>query len=223
MMQNGGIPELYARERDELVSILRRRGIGSEAVLRAIGEIPRHLFVKDVFLARAYEDSALPIDCRQTISQPYTVAFMTEILDIRRGDKTLEVGTGSGYQACILAHMGARVFTIERHSELLEQARRRFETLRWNIASKAGDGSVGWSEFAPFEKIIVTAGAPEIPPSLLNQLADGGTLVAPVGSEAVQTMIAVDRKGDRFTQRHFDGFKFVPLVGKEGWKKSGNR
>ncbi|MDT8325282.1 MAG: protein-L-isoaspartate(D-aspartate) O-methyltransferase, partial [Bacteroidota bacterium] len=158
----------YDLARSQLVDILRGRGIDDKGVLDAIAAIPRHVFVQDVFRPRAYEDSALPISCQQTISQPYTVAFMTQLLRVQPGDKVLEIGTGSGYQACVLAEMGARVFTIERHFDLLEQARSRFDQLGYNVASKVGDGSIGWSQFAPYRGIIVTAGAPDIPPSLLR-------------------------------------------------------
>jgi protein-L-isoaspartate(D-aspartate) O-methyltransferase len=209
----------YDLARTQLVETLRSRGISDPRVLEAIGSIPRHLFVEEVFRPRAYEDSALPISCQQTISQPYTVAFMTQLLRVQHGDKVLEIGTGSGYQGCVLASMGARVFSIERHFDLLELARSRFEQLGYNIASKVGDGSIGWSQFAPYRGIIVTAGAPDIPPSLLRQLDDGGRLVIPVGDQASQIMIVVERQGDEFAHSRHSGFKFVPLVGKEGWRK----
>ncbi len=205
--------------RAQLVELLQKKGISDEAVLNAVGSIPRHAFVQDVFKPKAYDDSALPIECQQTISQPFTVAFMTQLLRVRRGDKVLEVGTGSGYQACILAQMGARVFTIERHFDLLEHARRRMDALGYNIASKVGDGSIGWSQFAPYNGIIVTAGAPDVPSSLLRQLSDGGRLVIPVGDQATQDMIVIQRQGDEFVHSKNAGFKFVPLVGKEGWTK----
>ncbi|MCB2205354.1 protein-L-isoaspartate(D-aspartate) O-methyltransferase [bacterium] len=205
--------------RSQLVEGLRSKGIDDNAVLQAIADLPRHIFVQEVFQHRAYEDSALPISCQQTISQPYTVAVMTQLLQARRGDKVLEVGTGSGYQACVLAAMGVRVFTIERHFDLLEQARERFEELGYNVASKVGDGSIGWSQFAPYRGIIVTAGAPDVPPSLLRQLDDGGRLVIPVGDQGSQTMIVVERRGDEFVQSRHAGFKFVPLLGKEGWTR----
>src|SRR5947207_137372 len=157
-------------ERDEMILLLRHRGIRDERILRAMGEVDREEFVQDLFVNRAYEDSALPIGNQQTISQPYTVAFMTECLAIQPGEKVLEVGTGSGYQAAILAEMGARVFTIERHMELLNDARKQFDRRRYQIASKCGDGTIGWKEFSPFDGIIVTAGAPEVPQPLLDQL-----------------------------------------------------
>ncbi|MBL0177324.1 MAG: protein-L-isoaspartate(D-aspartate) O-methyltransferase [Ignavibacteria bacterium] len=206
-------------QRQEMVLGLRSRGISDPNVLNVMGELPRHVFVTDMWLSRAYEDSALPIACDQTISQPFTVAFMTQLLAVRHGSKVLEVGTGSGYQAAVLAMLGARVFTIERHMDLMNAARKIFDHLGLTIASKTGDGSIGWSEFAPYDRIIVTAGAPDVPPSLSRQLADGGVLVVPVGTQSAQTMIRVTRKGDRFQTERFEGFKFVPLVGKEGWQK----
>lgn len=211
--------QAFKEERAAMVALMRRRGISNAALLRVMEELPRHLFVDDVFRARAYEDSALPIACLQTISQPYTVAFMTEQLSVRSGDRVLEIGTGSGYQACVLAALGARVFTIERHFDLLQTARARFDRLGYNVASKVGDGTIGWSEFAPYQGIIVTAGAPDVPQSLLRQLGEGGRLVIPVGDEQIQTMRVITRRGDTFEMRDADGFKFVPLIGKEGWKR----
>ena len=204
--------------RQQLVTLLRSKGIKDERVLDAIAAVPRHEFIQEVFRHRAYEDSALPISCQQTISQPYTVAFMTQLLKVKSGDKVLEIGTGSGYQACILAEMGVRVFTIERHFDLLENARAHFEALGYNIASKVGDGTIGWSQFAPYQGIIVTAGAPDVPSSLLRQLDDGGHLVIPVGDQTTQNMVVVERKGEEFVHTKSAGFKFVPLLGKEGWR-----
>ena len=200
-----------------MMALLRERGITDERVLAAMSAVERHLYVQEPFTQRAYEDSALPIGRGQTISQPYTVAFMTEALAVRAGDKVLEIGTGSGYQAAILAEMGARVFTIERDAELLAGARRLFERQKYRIASKVGDGTVGWTEFAPFNGIIVTAGAPDVPQPLLDQLAEGGRCVIPVGDREFQTLVVMTRHGKRFSRSEFSGFKFVPLVGKMGW------
>jgi protein-L-isoaspartate(D-aspartate) O-methyltransferase len=200
-----------------MVALLRDRGIRDESVLRVFGKVERHLFVAEPFTYRSYEDSALPIGKGQTISQPYTVAVMTEALEVRPGAKVLEVGTGSGYQAVLLAELGARVFTIERDRGLLTGARKLFDRLKCRIASKTGDGTVGWNEFAPFDGIIVTAGAPDVPQPLMKQLAPGGKLVIPVGDLDVQTMVVISRTGDRFDRREISGFKFVPLVGKMGW------
>jgi protein-L-isoaspartate(D-aspartate) O-methyltransferase len=201
-----------------MIALLRDRGITDEGVLDAMSKVERHLFVPEPFTARAYEDSALPIGKGQTISQPYTVAFMTEALRVKTGDRVLEVGTGSGYQAAVLAEMGARVFTIERNNDLLSGARKLLEKLGYRVASKCGDGTVGWSEFAPFDGIIVTAGAPNVPQPLLDQLAEAGRLVIPVGDMNFQTLVACTRHGKDFDRREMDGFKFVPLIGKMGWR-----
>ncbi|MGA9120184.1 MAG: protein-L-isoaspartate(D-aspartate) O-methyltransferase [Bacteroidota bacterium] len=206
-------------ERQELVALLRSRGIINDRLLRAMETVERNLFVPEPFTSRSYEDCALPIGKGQTISQPYTVAFMTQILDVHQGDKVLEVGTGSGYQSAILATLGARVFSIERDGDLLAAARKLLDRLGYRVASKAGDGSIGWDEFAPYNGIIVTAAAPDVPKSLLGQLSDGGKLVVPVGSREVQSLVIVTRAGDRFDRRSIDSFKFVPLVGKNGWQE----
>ncbi|MBI5473945.1 MAG: protein-L-isoaspartate(D-aspartate) O-methyltransferase [Ignavibacteriae bacterium] len=203
----------------EMLAILKDRGITDARLLRSMATVKRHLFVPEPFTSRAYEDSALPIGKMQTISQPYTVAFMTQALGVRVGDKILEIGTGSGYQAAVLAELGAKVFTIERHQELLSAARKIFDRLDYRIASKSGDGTVGWSEFAPFNGIIVTAGAPDVPDPLLKQLVDGGKLVIPVGDLEMQNLLIVTRTGNRYDKREVHGFKFVPLVGKMGWAK----
>ncbi len=205
-------------ERQALLSELRSRGIVDHRVLDAIAAVDRALFVAPAMRTRAYEDNALPIACNQTISQPFTVAYMTQMLDVQRGMKVLEIGTGSGYQAAVLAAMGARVFTIERFAALLLEARTRFEALGLNIASKVGDGSIGWSEFAPYDRIIVTAAAPHVPDALVKQLADGGRLVIPVGVRDEQSLVLVTRKGEEIAQIEYDSFKFVPLVGKEGFR-----
>ena len=200
-----------------MVAVLEGKGITDPKVLSAMSKVERHLFVEGPFVNRAYEDSALPIGNEQTISQPYTVAFMTQALSLKPGEKILEIGTGSGYQSVILATLGCRVFTIERHLGLLSTARKIFDELHLRIASKGGDGTIGWSEFAPFDGIIVTAGAPDIPESLKKQLADGGRLVIPVGDREIQKLVIMKRAGESFKSEEVLGFKFVPLVGKNGW------
>jgi protein-L-isoaspartate(D-aspartate) O-methyltransferase len=210
----------YEDDRREMIDLLRERGIQDTRVLNAMAKVERHLFVKEAFINRAYDDCALPIGHSQTISQPYTVAFMTEALRVTEGDKVLEIGTGSGYQAAILAEMGTRVFTIERHYQLLDEARKRLERLGYHVAAKMGDGTLGWSEFEPYNGILVTAGAPEVPQPLLDQLADNGRLVIPVGGLDEQKLHIIQRNGDTYTKRVVYGFKFVPLIGKKGWSKT---
>ena len=209
----------YDDDIQEMIAVMKDRGISDARIVRSMSVVKRHLFVPEPFTSRAYEDSALPIGKMQTISQPYTVAFMTQALGVKPGDRILEVGTGSGYQAAILAEIGAKVFTIERHLELLSSARKIFDKLGYRIASKAGDGTIGWNEFAPYNGIIVTAGAPDVPEPLLTQLADGGKLVIPVGDLDVQNLIVVTRSGLHYDRREIQGFKFVPLIGKMGWAR----
>lgn len=208
----------FERERQEMIDLIRARGITDENLLRALRTVPRHLFVKEPFVNRAYDDCALPIGCQQTISQPYTVAFMTQCLGDIKGKKVLEVGTGSGYQAAILAEMGARVFTIERHVELLNEARKILDQLGYHVISRAGDGTIGWTEFAPFDGIIVTAAAPEVPEPLLQQLADNGKLVIPVGDLDMQSVRVITKTNNHYDTQEAVGFKFVPLIGKKGWR-----
>ncbi|HTS00823.1 MAG TPA: protein-L-isoaspartate(D-aspartate) O-methyltransferase [Bacteroidota bacterium] len=200
-----------------MIALLRDRLITDDRILKAMATVERHLFVPEPFTGKAYEDSALPIGRGQTISQPYTVAFMTQALGVRPGDKILEIGTGSGYQAAVLADMGARVFSIERDLELLAAARKLFDRLNYRIATKGGDGTVGWNEFAPYNGIIVTAGAPDVPQPLIRQLADGAKLVIPVGTLQYQALIVITRNGEDYDRREIEGFKFVPLIGKMGW------
>ncbi len=209
---------MFDVDRQEMIAVIKDRGIMDERLLGAFARVDRHMFVPEPFTRRAYEDSALPIGKGQTISQPYTVACMTQALGVKPGDKVLEIGTGSGYQAAILAELGIRVFTIERHHALLVDARKIFDKLNYRITSKAGDGTVGWNEFAPYNGIIVTAGAPEVPQPLLRQLADGANLVIPVGDMNLQSVLVVTRRGESFERKEIEGFKFVPLIGKMGWE-----
>ena len=175
-------------ERKELIDHLRDRGIEDENVLSAMMKVERHKFVPDVMVHLAYNDNALPIGKGQTISQPYTVAYMTEALKIKEGNKVLEIGTGSGYQATVLFEMGSKVYTIERDIDLYHRTQKLFDELRIRVASRCGDGTIGWEEYAPYDKIIVTAGGPEIPKKLLKQLAIGGRMVIPVGDRSSQTL-----------------------------------
>ena len=207
----------FEKERAEMIELLRQRGISDEGLLRAMQNVAREVFVLPAFINRAYDDSALPIAHGQTISQPYTVAFQTERLHVGRDSKVLEIGTGSGYQAAVLSEMGCRVFTIERHMELHLQARKLLENLGYHIATRCGDGTVGWNEYAPYDGIVVTAAAPEVPQPLLDQLADGGRLVIPVGGLESQAIRIITRMGNVYDSIEANGFKFVPLIGKKGW------
>ncbi len=210
----------YREQRIALVNKLRNKGIKDEKVLDAIMRLPREEFIDSASAAKAYEDNALPIECEQTISQPYTVAYMTSQLEIMKGDKVLEIGTGSGYQSALIYLMGARVFTIERIPELHIRAKELFSRLGYNINMRLGDGSIGWSEFMPYDGIIVTAAAPEVPKPLLNQLAMHGKLVIPVGNRQMQKMYVIEKTGEKeFQTESTDMFKFVPLIGKEGWSE----
>jgi protein-L-isoaspartate(D-aspartate) O-methyltransferase len=205
--------------RNGLVKLLREKGIRDEKVLKAIGQVPRHFFFEKAFLEHAYQDKAFPIGEGQTISQPYTVAYQTELLEVKETDKVLEIGTGSGYQCWVLLCITPHVHTIEYNQVLYHKARRMFQELQLKPFTYLGDGSQGLPQQAPFDKILVTAGAPVIPKTLLSQLRIGGILVIPVGDASVQKMIRVVRVGeDEFTREEFSNFKFVPLLGKSGWK-----
>ena len=207
----------FEEECAEMIAVIAGRGVTDPRVLAAMRSVPRHAFVPEAFAVRSYDDTALPIGDGQTISQPYTVAFMTAALAVKEGDKILEIGTGSGYQAAVMAAMGARVFSIERNHGLLARARTVLEQQKFRVATRVGDGTVGWNEHAPYNGIIVTAAAPDIPEPLLQQLADGGHLVIPVGEMEMQAVVICTRRGDTFLRREEQGFKFVPLIGKIGW------
>ena len=201
------------RVRDRLVERLREAGIVDERVLNAIRTLPRHLVVDEALASRAYEDTALPIGHGQTISQPWVVARMTEELLSAGPKKVLEVGTGSGYQAAVLAALGLEVYTVERIGDLLRQARKRFRSLGLNVRSKHDDGRIGWPEYAPFDAILVTAAAPALVPDLVEQLAPGGVLVAPVGGASGQSLLRLERKADGgIEERTLAPVVFVPLL-----------
>ncbi|MFD2552158.1 protein-L-isoaspartate(D-aspartate) O-methyltransferase [Bizionia sediminis] len=199
--------------RQQLVQVIKDKGIIDSRVLNAIGKIPRHLFMDSSFLDHAYQDKAFPIAADQTISQPYTVAFQTELLQIEKGDKVLEIGTGSGYQTAVLCEMGAQVFSIERQHELFKKTRQFLPKLNYRPKKLIfGDGYIGLKEEAPFKGIIVTAGAPFVPKALLSQLDIGGRLVIPVGDQ-VQIMTLFIRNGVKDFEKHeFGEFRFVPLL-----------
>jgi protein-L-isoaspartate(D-aspartate) O-methyltransferase len=202
--------------RKQLVAEIRRKGIRDENVLNALDSVPRHLFLDSSFLKFAYEDKAFPIGSGQTISQPYTVAFQTELLKIKKRDKVLEVGTGSGYQSCVLLQLGAIVYSIERQKNLYERTREFLPSIGFSPKLFFGDGYKGLPAFAPFDKIIVTAGAPYVPQPLLEQLKVGGILVIPVGDD-VQTMMSFTRLADgTFDKQEHGSFRFVPLLEDKG-------
>ncbi len=204
--------------RNKLVKKMQEKGISDARVLAAIGKVPRHAFFDDALLIHAYEDKAFPIGEGQTISQPYTVAFQTEKLKIKQGDKVLEIGTGSGYQAAILVEMGAKVYSIEYNRKLYERTRDFLPLLGYKPYFFFGDGSKGIPAKAPYDKIIVTAGAPVVPTALTDQLAEGGILLIPVGDRAKQKMLRITKSKDKLKTEEFDFFAFVPLLGEQGWK-----
>ena len=194
------------------------RGIKDKKVLQAMSKIPRHLFIEDALYGEAYNDHPVPIGEKQTISQPYIVALMTEALKLKGDEKTLEIGTGSGYQTAILAELSSRVYTIERIKSLLGKARKLLAQLGYdNILFKAFDGTLGWKEYAPFDAIMVTAGAPHIAKPLIDQLADNGRMIIPVGDRYSQELIKVIRKGKDLEQESLGGCRFVNLIGVHGW------
>lgn len=205
--------------RQKLVKKLAEKGIKNEAVLEAINKVPRHVFFENALIDHAYQDKAFPIGEGQTISQPFTVAFQTEQLEIRPGEKVLEIGTGSGYQACVLLEMGARVYTIEYNRVLFERTKEFLPTLGYRPHFFHGDGSKGIPSRAPYHKIIVTAGAPVVPTALTDQLSDNGILIIPVGDREKQTMIKIRKLNGNLTKEELSTFAFVPLLGADGWKK----
>lgn len=205
--------------RRRLAQTLKHKGIKDERILHAIEKIPRHFFLDSAFHELAYEDQAMQIGEGQTISQPYTVAYQTEVLDIEQGDKVLEIGLGSGYQACVLIELGADVYSIERIQALYDRAAILLPKMGYSPNIFCGDGTLGLPEHAPYHKIIVTAAAPEVPLTLVKQLTIGGIMVIPVGSKETQVMFKVVRNSeDDFSKTALDAFRFVPLIGKKGWK-----
>lgn len=206
-----------AMVRDQLVP----RGISDERVLAAMNRVPRHLFVADNMRQFAYDDRALPIEAGQTISQPYIVAMMTQTLAVQAGERVLEVGTGSGYQAAVLVELGAEVFSIERHPQLSAKVLQLFKELGYNTSIQVhllvGDGTLGWPPAAPYDAIIVTAGAPVTPPALTEQLREGGRLLIPVGNEQQQQLVLYKVEGGRLIEQGMIPCVFVPLIGVQGW------
>ena len=215
-------PELiksYAGQRRKMVEEqLVERGINDLRLLEVVSRVPRHLFVQESLQHRAYGDTPLPIGENQTISQPYIVGAMTEALHLKGEERVLEIGTGSGYQTAIIAELCRQVFTIERLNNLSRKAQNVLESLNYmSIVFKMFDGTYGWPDQAPFDAILITASAPEIPGSLVKQLGDGGRLVAPIGEADKQKLVVLTKNGDRVSRRDLGDCKFVPLIGKYGW------
>jgi len=212
---------MFRVQREELVNEITKKGIYDLAVIKAIGKIPREKFIDKTMHHLAYKDVALPIGYEQTISQPYTVAFMTQLLEIKiSGLKILEIGTGSGYQAAILNEMGCEVYSIERNIDLHNRTARLFDKLGIRVHAKFGDGTIGWAQYAPFDGIIVTAGSPSVPQKLKEQLAVNGKMVVPVGNKISQKLYLLTKISEsEFKSDTIPEFTFVPLIGREGWQK----
>lgn len=215
--------EFYTRKRREMVRRqLQARDITDKKVLEIMGKVPRHLFVNPPYQRQAYSDYPLPIDEGQTISQPYIVALMTQYLNLKDGEKVLEIGTGSGYQAAVLSHLTDEVYSIEIKENLAKKAEQTLKNLNYTqVQVKSGDGYFGWEEYAPFDAIIVTCAANHIPPPLIDQLKDGGRLIIPVGSTLYfQTLTLITKKGEKLKVKHVLGVRFVPMIG-EAQKREG--
>ena len=212
----------WARQRERLVERVRERGVQDLQVLHAVSEVPRHLFVPEGVRHRAYEDAALPIGWGQTISQPSIQALYMDRLGIAPGQRVLEIGTGSGYQTALLARVADHVYSVERIRELSVRARGVLEGLGLrNVALLVGDGTVGWSRFAPYDAILVAAGAPRVPEALVEQLAPGGRMLVPVGTREEQRLVRVTRTGDGWEEETMTACVFVPLLGRFGWAEAG--
>jgi protein-L-isoaspartate(D-aspartate) O-methyltransferase len=209
---------LYQSQRRRMVDLLRSRGIRDEPVLKAMSEIPRHLFVPEALAAKAYGDHALPIGEMQTISQPYMVARMTELAEVNKDSTVLEIGAGSGYQTAVLSALAGRVLAIERISDLARTAQRNIRQLGcYNATVKWFDGTIGWSDHAPYDAILVAAGSPEVPEPLVSQLAVGGRLVIPVGNEEHQILVRMVRTETGVVRENYESCVFVKLIGRYGW------
>jgi len=209
----------YNHQRESMVELqIRRRGITDERVLKAMREVQRHKFVGEALISVAYQDSPLPIGCGQTISQPYIVALMTQLLDIKDDHKVLEIGTGSGYQAAILSKLAMSVVTVERIFELYQQSKELLHRLGYNnIIVVNGDGSIGYKEYALYDRIIVTAAAPKVPELLIGQLSPQGKIVIPIGNRITQRLEVIIKEGNDIKKEKGEGVRFVPLIGKEAW------
>ncbi|MBN1406879.1 MAG: protein-L-isoaspartate(D-aspartate) O-methyltransferase [Calditrichaceae bacterium] len=207
----------YDKKISDMLNRLRSKGIRDEDVLKAMEKTPRHQFVAHGLEHQAYDEKALPIGYGQTISHPYTVALMTQTLQIKKSKRILEIGTGSGYQAAVIAQMGAQVYTIEKVKQLGIQARKILESLKYHVITRIGDGTMGWLNYAPYDAIIVTAGAPVTPENLINQLKDDGKLLIPIGNKDEQMLTLYIKNNDTFKKIQIEKLKFVPLVGNGGW------
>jgi protein-L-isoaspartate(D-aspartate) O-methyltransferase len=213
------LAHLYQPQRARMVELLKSRGIKNESVLQAMREIPRHLFVPEALAAKAYGDHALPIGDMQTISQPFMVARMTELLEVDKDSTVLEIGAGSGYQTAVLSAVAGRIFSLERISELARQGQANIRKIGcYNATIKCFDGTLGWSEHAPYDAILVAAGSPDIPEPLVAQLKVGGRLVLPVGTTDQQTLVRIIKTEDGVVRENHEYCVFVKLIGRHGWK-----
>ncbi len=203
--------------RKAMIERLRAAGITSNAVLAAMETVPRHHFVPPGLEFQAYDEKALPIGFEQTISHPYTVAVMSQALDVQKGQRILEIGTGSGYQAAVLCEMGAQVFTVEKVPALAKFAADKLSAFKYHYVTRTGDGTMGWQHYAPFDSIIVTAGAPVVPEALLQQLKEHGKLIIPVGKREEQVLTLYLKEKEGIKKMELENLKFVPLQGREGW------
>ena len=211
--------EFYDARKKMVKEQLVKRGIKNQQVLDTMLKVQRHLFVDSKNIKKAYSDSPLPINCSQTISQPYIVALMTELIEPDKNKRVLEIGTGSGYHTAILAELFKKIFSVERHKTLADKAEKKLKSLGYkNIEIKAEDGSVGWKDKSPYDAIIITAAAPEVPDILVEQLKDRGKMVIPVGSHFQQNLELICKRGDSYITKIICGCVFVPLIGKAGWK-----
>lgn len=208
---------IYQKQREKMVERLRNKGVSDENVLSAMAFVPRHAFVAAGSEFQSYDEKALPIGYEQTISHPYTVAIMSQALGCTKGHKILEIGTGSGYQAAVLCQMGIQVFTVERIPQLSRSAEQKLKEMKYHFAVRIGDGSMGWPAYAPYDGIIVTAGAPVLPESLMGQLRNGGRLLIPVGDKEEQFLTMYIRDGENFKKMEMEKLSFVPLIGQQGW------
>lgn len=208
---------VYTKQREKMIHRLREKGITDELVLKAMNNVPRHKFVAMGVEFQAYDEKALPIGFEQTISHPYTVALMSQSLNLQKNEKILEIGTGSGYQAAVLLEMGAQVFTVERIPALAKKADAILRELKFHFALRSGDGTLGWQNYAPYDSIVITAGAPVSPQNLMNQLKNGGKLLIPIGDRNQQILTMFIKQDNSYRKIEIEKLSFVPLIGQDGW------